>query len=196
MCLLLRFVLWTQMKFCAPRVSNPPKFHEPARCHVGLIFTRVYGYRSFLSRYCCESRYTIRSTRAAINFKPRRQNAHADTRQQYPHFVCVCVFVPSILTTAPPIKARRALHFAVYLEDDTCSVYFPVQLEPTGVTQEGVGGTHLGYFFFLFFAQPSYCCACLHFYREKGSAIPFPRQQRSPHYVDLLYTLRKKAEND
>ena len=28
-----------------------------------------------------------------------------------------CVFVPSILAAVPLLKARRALHFAVYLED-------------------------------------------------------------------------------
>ena len=50
----------------------------------------------------------------------------------------VCArFVLSILAAVPPIKARRALHFAVYLEDCTCSEYFSVQLEQTGVTTGG-----------------------------------------------------------
>ena len=48
----------------------------------------------------------------------------------------VFVFVLSILATIPPIKARRALHFAVYLEDFTYLFSVSVQLEPTGVTQE------------------------------------------------------------
>ncbi len=51
--------------------------------------------------------------------------------------LCWCVFVSSILATAPLIKGeRRVLHFAVYLEDYTCSVHFYSQLEPTEVTQE------------------------------------------------------------
>ena len=54
--------------------------------------------------------------------------------------VCVGVVVPYILAAVPLFKARRALHFAVYLdlEDYTCIMYFCVQLEPTGVTHEGV----------------------------------------------------------
>ena len=60
--------------------------------------------------------------------------------------VCVLrAFVSSILAAVPLIKARRGLHSALYLEDYTCSVYFSVQLEPTGVTQEGV---NTGAFFF------------------------------------------------
>ena len=55
------------------------------------------------------------------------------------YYLCVlCVFVPSILAAVPSIKARRALHFAVFLEDYTFSVNYSVQQEPTGVTQEGV----------------------------------------------------------
>ncbi len=34
---------------------------------------------------------------------------------------CACVFASSVLATVPLIKARRVLHFAVYLEDCTCS---------------------------------------------------------------------------
>ncbi len=30
-------------------------------------------------------------------------------------YVCVCVFVSSVLATIPLVKARRVLHFAVYL---------------------------------------------------------------------------------
>ena len=86
----------------------------------------------------------------------------------------MCVFVSSILATVPLVKARRVLHFGVYLEDYTCSVYFSVQLEPTEVAKE----VHTGalFFFYILCAQPSSCGACLHFYREKGSAVPFPRR--------------------
>ena len=57
------------------------------------------------------------------------------------------------------IKARRALHFAVYLEDYTCSVYSPVQLEPTGVTQEGVNTENfLSSFLFIF--CPAFLLRC------------------------------------
>ncbi len=44
------------------------------------------------------------------------------------------------------------LHFAVYLEDYTCSVYFSVQLEPTEVKQEGVNTE--AFFFFLYSFVP------------------------------------------
>ena len=89
-----------------------------------------------------------------------------------------CVFVPFILATVPPIKVRRVLHLAVYLEVLHFAVYFlSVQLEPTGVTQEGVNTGAFFFFLFSFFAPPSSCGACLHFYREKGPAVPFPRQR-------------------
>ncbi len=42
------------------------------------------------------------------------------------------------------------LHFAVYLEDYTCSVHFPVQLEPTEVTQEGVNTGAFLFFIYSF----------------------------------------------
>ena len=77
------------------------------------------------------------------------------------------------------LRSRRDVYytFAVYVEDYTCSVYFSVQLVPTVVTQEGVNTGALFFFFlFFFFAPPSSCGACLRFYREKGSAVPFPRR--------------------
>ena len=71
---------------------------------------------------------------------------------------CCCVFVPSILATVPPIKARRAL------ENCTGSVHFSVQLQLPGVTQEG------GFFLLalVFFAPPSSCDACLHFLSKEA----------------------------
>ena len=57
-----------------------------------------------------------------------------------------CVFVPSILVTVPPTKSRRGLHFAVYVEDYTCSVYFSVQLH----TSYNRPGSHTGGAFFFF----------------------------------------------
>ena len=52
-----------------------------------------------------------------------------------PCIVCVC-FRP--IYWRQSLCSRRDVRytFAVYLEDYTCSVYFSVQLEPTGVTQE------------------------------------------------------------
>jgi len=79
------------------------------------------------------------------------------------------------------IFARRALPFAGVLGDYTCpSVYISVQLEPPGVTQEGI---HTGSFFFFsgdFFCLPHGPPAMLPsvFSRKKGSAVPAPRQQQ------------------
>ena len=58
------------------------------------------------------------------------------------------------------------------------SVYFPVQLEPTGVTQKGVNTGIIFVFLCFFYTPPSSCGACLHFDREKGSAVPIPHQQQ------------------
>ncbi len=96
--------------------------------------------------------------------------------------MCVCVFSSHVLATVPLVKARRVLHFCsvsrgLHLFRAPYSVYFSVQLEPTEVTQEGVNTGAFFFFLCIFFcAPPSPCGACLHFYREKGSAVPSPRR--------------------
>ena len=96
--------------------------------------------------------------------------------------VCVLCFRPFYFggKLIPLIKARRALHFAAYLEDYTCSAYPTVQLEPTGVTQDGVNTGAFSSFYAAFMPhrRPPAVLAFI-FYREKGSAVPVPRQHQS-----------------
>ena len=92
--------------------------------------------------------------------------------------MCVCVFSSHLLAAVPLFKARRALHFAVYLEDYT-SVYVSVQLEPTGVTQEGVTPGLFSSFYVSFLPHCPPAVLAFIFYREKGSAVPIPRQHQS-----------------
>ena len=80
---------------------------------------------------------------------------------------CLCVFSSHLLAVVPLFKVKRALHFAVYLEDYTRSVYFSVQLEPTGVTQEWVNTGAFFFFLCFLFAPPSSCGAWLHFFIAK-----------------------------
>ena len=90
-----------------------------------------------------------------------------------------CVFVPYIFATVPPIEARRALPFAVYLEDYTCSVYFSVQIEPIEVTQEGVNTRFSSSFYMFCFPHRPLAVLPFIFYREKGSTAPVPRKPQS-----------------
>ena len=85
------------------------------------------------------------------------------------------VFSSHLLAAVPLFKTRRALLFAVYLEDYTCSVYFSVQLEPTGVTQ---GGGLFSSFYVSFLPHRPPAVLAFIFYREKGSAVPIPRQDQ------------------
>ena len=55
-------------------------------------------------------------------------------------------------------------------------VFFPFILDKfVGCTSRG----HTGGSSHRIFYQPSFCGACLHFSREKNSAVPFPRRPRS-----------------
>ena len=96
---------------------------------------------------------------------------------------CCCVFVPSILATVPPIKARRAL------ENCTGSVHFSVQLQLPGVTQEG------GFFLLalVFFAPPSSCDACLHFSSREGFGRLYPSS--TPEKSNFVYSRSFSAIN-
>ncbi|CAM9973676.1 unnamed protein product [Ectocarpus sp. 4 AP-2014] len=86
--------------------------------------------------------------------------------------VCVCILVPFILATVPPVQgetcttyccASRVLHF---------SVYFSVQLVPTGVIG---GGKHWGFFFFIFDLMPHLPPAVRaeYFLSRERSSYPF-----------------------
>ena len=75
------------------------------------------------------------------------------------------------------MNARRALHFAVFLEDYTRSVYSSVHyLEPSGVIQEGVNTGAFSPFSSSFLPHRPPPVLAFIFYREKGSAVPIPRQ--------------------
>ena len=95
----------------------------------------------------------------------------------------VFIFVPSVLTAVPLIKARRALHIAVYLENYTCAMYSSVQLEPTRVTQEGVNTGAIIFFLCFFSAPPSSCGACLHFLSREGFGRPCPSSTPKSNFV-------------
>ena len=95
------------------------------------------------------------------------------------HSSCnVCVFSSHLFGDSPSDQG------------DTCATFYSV---PRGLhlfsvfscltrTNRGhtAGGKQQGFFLlFFFFAPPSSRGACLHFYREKGSVIPIPREQQS-----------------
>ena len=91
--------------------------------------------------------------------------------------MCVGAFSSQLfLATVPSIKTRRVLHFAVYLDVDTFKVQYSVELEPVGVTQEGVN-TGAFFFFWLYFL-PHRHPAVLAFTREQGPSVPIPREQQ------------------
>ena len=71
----------------------------------------------------------------------------------------------------------------MYLEDYTCPVYFSVQLEPTGVTQEGVNTGAFFFFLCFFFAPPSSCGACLNFLSREGFGCPYPSSTPKLNFV-------------
>ena len=97
--------------------------------------------------------------------------------------VCVCVFsshqLAKVPATVPPIKARRALHVAVYLHSGLHLL--SVFLCPTNNRGHTGGGQHLGSFLLLDYGSfmPHRPPAVIAFYREKGSAVPIPRQEQS-----------------
>ena len=57
--------------------------------------------------------------------------------------VCVCLSFPFILATVPPIKARRALHFAAYSMQRTLSTHFAASFSVLEVEKPN-RGTHAG----------------------------------------------------
>ena len=83
-----------------------------------------------------------------------------------------CVFVPSIggspsvqgETCATLCSVFRRLHLLSVLS---------VQLEPNGVTQEGVNNGAFSSFYVFFFAPPSSCGACLHVLSREGFGRPY-----------------------
>ena len=90
--------------------------------------------------------------------------------------LCVCIVFSSHLFWRQSLRSVRHVQ-------TLCSVSRGVHLfRVLFCLTKTNRGTQEGAFFFslfFFFASPSSCGACLHFYREKGSAVPIPRQQLS-----------------
>ena len=82
---------------------------------------------------------------------------------------CCFVFSSHLLAAVPLFKARRALHFAVYLEDYSV---LSVQLEPTGVTQERVNTGAFFFFYLSFLPHRSPAVLAFILYREKVRLSP------------------------
>ena len=81
------------------------------------------------------------------------------------HRICVCVFFPFIL------DIKFSVCMCVF---SSHSFWTSSSLDvPAGVTQEE---GHTGGRSHRMSHPPSFCGACLHFSREKDSAVPFPRR--------------------
>ena len=89
----------------------------------------------------------------------------------------LCVFFPSILVDSPSDQGEtctslcsvfRGLHFAAY---------FYVLLNQPGSHRRGRTLGLFSSFYFFFDAPPLPAVLAFIFYREKGSAVPFPRRQ-------------------
>lgn len=93
----------------------------------------------------------------------------------------VCVYVLSRLFWRQSHGARRDVSFTLQCIQGTtlCSVLF-CPSDPTGATQDGGLLGLSSSLYDSLMPRPS-CGACLHFHfsREKGSAVPVPRRQRS-----------------
>ncbi len=66
--------------------------------------------------------------------------------------MCLCFRLIYLATAVPLVNARRVRHFAVYLEDYTCSVYFSVQLHRTNRGRTGGGKDYVK----VFIASPNH----------------------------------------
>ena len=101
-----------------------------------------------------------------------------------------CVFSSHLLAAVPLLKARRALHFAVYLEDYT--VQCTILSKPTRTNRGHTGGGLLSFFFFVSFLSHRRPLAVLAFifYREIccfGSGGSCARERkRATHAMGII----------
>ena len=106
-------------------------------------------------------------------------------------FVCVCfrpIYWRQSLCSRRDVslcsrRDVRAVHFAVYLEEYT-TVYFSVQLESTGVTQEGVNtGPFSSFYVFLFCPTVLLRCLPSFFLSREGFGCPYPSSTPKLNFV-------------
>ena len=105
--------------------------------------------------------------------------------------VCVCVFVPPI-GGSPSVQGERCATLCSVSRGLHLFSVFAVQLEPTGVTQEGVNTGASFFFLYFFYAPPSSCGACLHFLSREGFGRPCPSSTPQSNFV---YSRRFPAIN-
>ena len=132
----------------------------------------------------------VLATLLPISAGYRLTNAIETYHQHVPHSVlkggalhiCVCVFVPFI-GGSPSVQGETC----AALCSVSCGLHlfsvFSVQLEPTGVTQEGVNTRAFFFFLRFLYAPPSSCSACLNFLSREGFGHPCPSPTPKSNFV-------------